>query len=525
MISDLKERERALDQSQSFIVQAPAGSGKTGLLMQRYLRLLSIVERPESIVAMTFTRKAAGEMRERVQRALLEAAENVAVKDEYQERTRRLALAALARDTGKGWKLAADPSRLQIQTIDSLCATLTRQSPVSSGFGGAGQILENARELYAEAARRALRSLVDGGDDDRQLLTRISLHFDSNLSLAEREIAAMLERRDQWFHSANINGEPLVADLWTLLQRSYQSLQDVFREVGAIDFIELTRAAIKALGTPERPSDLLYSLDYRIEHLLLDEFQDTSYHQYDFIDRLIGQWSAGDGRTVFLVGDPLQSIYRFRGAEVQLFLNTWERGILGSVQLERLTLKTNFRSTPEILSWVQEIFEPIMTGEGAGAIQFCRSSAARAAGNTSPALITLLDDTAWEEEAAGLVQIVTNARAKGSVAILVRNRSHLAKILPSLRAAGIPYEAVEIDELQNEQHVIDLLSLTRAISHVGNRTAWLACLRAPWCGLTLRNLAALTESEPDTPVLDLLSEPGKISQLEPSARQRAVRFQ
>ncbi len=525
MISDLLERERALDPSQSFIVQAPAGSGKTGLLIQRHLRLLSIVERPESIVAMTFTRKAAGEMRERVQRALLEAAEDLPVTDAYQQRTRKLAMAALAQDREKGWNLAADPSRLQIQTIDSLCTTLTRQSPVSSGFGGGGQIIEDARELYGEAARRALRSLVNGGEDDRQLLTRISLHFDSSLALAERQIASMVERRDQWFHFADTQGEPLVADFCTLLDRANQSLQDVFREVGAIDFIELTRAAIKALGTPEHPSDLLYSLDYRIEHLLVDEFQDTSYHQYDFIDRLIGQWSHGDGRTVFLVGDPLQSIYRFRGAEVQLFLDTLKRGSLGSVHLERIALQTNFRSTPDILSWVQKMFEPIMTDEGAGSIKFCRSSAARAAGNPSPGLITLVDDTACEEEADRLVPIVEKARAKGSVAILVRNRSHLAKILPSLRAATIPYEAVEIDELEAEQHVIDLLSLTRAISHIGNRTAWLACLRAPWCGLTLSDLAALTESEPDTPILDLLSDPGKISQLPPSARKRAVRFQ
>src|SRR5579862_8577968 len=90
-IGDDNERLLALDPAQSFIVEAPAGSGKTGLLVQRFLRLLSVVERPESVVAMTFTRKAAAEMRERVQQALDQAAEDTPVTAGYEQRMRDLA--------------------------------------------------------------------------------------------------------------------------------------------------------------------------------------------------------------------------------------------------------------------------------------------------------------------------------------------------------------------------------------------------------------------------------------------------
>ena len=81
-------------------------------------------------------------------------------------------------------------------------------------------------------------------------------------------------------------------------------------------------AAENALGNNENPSDLALFMDYKIQHLLIDEFQDTSITQYRLIEKLIIGWQPNDGRTIFAVGDPMQSIYRFRQAEVGLFLRT-----------------------------------------------------------------------------------------------------------------------------------------------------------------------------------------------------------
>jgi ATP-dependent exoDNAse (exonuclease V) beta subunit len=525
VIDDRNERDRALDPSRSFIVEAPAGSGKTGLLTQRYLRLLSAVDRPECIVAMTFTRKAAAEMRARIHDALLGAQNDTPVSGEHEQRTRELALAALMRDRERGWNLLTDTGRLQIQTIDSLCAMLARQMPILSGFGGVQEIVEDARELYLLAARRTIRALAEGTQEHRALFYRASLHFDNNLGLLEGQIAEMLEQRDQWSHLTVCDSDPLVEEFCQLLARGHVALLDVFRERSAIDFTELTRAAISALGSPEQPSDLLYWLDYRIEHLLVDEFQDTSHAQYDLINALTAQWSDGDGHTLFVVGDPMQSIYRFRGAEVSLFLQSWRDERLGSVRLNRVSLNTNFRSTPEILRWVQHHFEPIMSDDSGGGVKFRLSIASRPSRGAHPQLVALVDDKSGDAEAAVLVKLTEEALRNGTVAILVRNRSHITRILPALRAAGIRYEAVEIDELQRQQHVIDLLSLTRAISHLADRPAWLACLRAPWCGLTLCDLSALAESEPGRTIFDLLSDPDRIARLSPDGRLRAVRFQ
>ena len=142
MLVDLSEREQALDPSHSFIVEAPAGSGKTGLLVQRFLRLLGVVERPESIVAMTFMRKAAAEMKGRIYESLVAAHDGSPVGSDFDLDTRNLALDALAQDQRKSWNLLSDPGRLQIQTIDSVSGMLARQMPVVSQFGGESKIVE-----------------------------------------------------------------------------------------------------------------------------------------------------------------------------------------------------------------------------------------------------------------------------------------------------------------------------------------------------------------------------------------------
>src|ERR671919_1234554 len=139
-----------------------------------------------------------------------------------------------------------------------------------------------------------------------------------------------------------------------LLPRAAAYLKVVFAERGETDFTEIAQGAVRALGTPDNPTDLLPALDTKIKHILVDEFQDTSYSQFELLERLTSGWQSDDGRTLFVVGDPMQSIYRFREAKVALFLQAWESGIgnravtpaapvvpaqAGThVQLERLTL-------------------------------------------------------------------------------------------------------------------------------------------------------------------------------------------
>ena len=161
-ITDARERAAALNVDKSFCVTAPAGSGKTELLTQRLLALLVTVQRPDQVLAITFTRKAAAEMLERVAKALAGAAAGAPVNSAHEQVTRDLAIQALATSQQQGWRLEDNLASLNIKTIDSLCMSLTRQMPILSRFGGQASPTEEPEQLYREAARELL-DLVDIG--------------------------------------------------------------------------------------------------------------------------------------------------------------------------------------------------------------------------------------------------------------------------------------------------------------------------------------------------------------------------
>jgi ATP-dependent helicase/nuclease subunit A len=527
-MKDAAAREQALDVRGSFIVQAPAGSGKTDLLVRRFLKLLKSVQKPEEILAITFTKKAAAEMRKRILKELPNSGEIA--------------------------------HRLRIQTIDAFCAALTRQVPVLARFGAQPEIVEDARDLYREAASRVFRHFNPASE-------KLLAHLDNNVPLATGLLADMLDNRDRWLRktgavptrqeleatlvsqrnrllqkakalypkaSEDLAREVLRKDgewrqrppappqliaisglrealfalcsmppaqyddrqwealeaILALLKPAVAHLKVLFAERGQADFTEFAHGALEALGSADDPSELLLSLDQKISHVLVDEFQDTSLSQFELLTKLTSGWQEGDGRTLFLVGDPMQSIYRFREAEVSLFLQAKHSG-LGSVKLEPIELSTNRRSQEGLVKWFNESFPrvlPAQEDQTLGAVPYLPASPHEPA--LPGAAVTWHCGYDREEEANKVVAIVREA--SGSRAILVRNRAHLDEIVPALKEAGVRFRALDIEQLGEKQVVQDLYALTRALLHLADRIAWLACLRAPWCGLTLADLLLLS---------------------------------
>jgi len=283
-----------------------------------------------------------------------------------------------------------------------------------------------------------------------------------------------------------------------LLTRAAAELQLLFAERGLVDYPYVAAAARQALIEEGEPSDFALRAGGAIRHILVDEFQDTSFEQFRLLGALTAGWERGDGRTLFLVGDPMQSIYQFREAEVGLFLHARDRG-LGEIHLQTLQLRRNFRARAALIEWINERFTrlfPATDDARLAAVRFLPSVAAHEDDVDAPAPVRLhrLEPRDRESEAASVLEIVRGERRRepsSSIAVLVAAREHAAFIVMRLREAGFALRGVDLEPLRDRAVIRDLSALARALLHGADRTAWLALLRAPWCGLTLAQLEAL----------------------------------
>jgi ATP-dependent exoDNAse (exonuclease V) beta subunit len=263
-------------------------------------------------------------------------------------------------------------------------------------------------------------------------------------------------------------------------------------------------------------------LDYRLQHILVDEFQDTSSAQLELVQLLTAGWQRGDGRSVFCVGDPMQSIYGFRQAEVRAFLELAEDGI-GDVQFDLQRLCSNFRSAAAIVDWVNDCFARVMPqadDRDRGAIAFRPSESAVVPSVATEPGVTVHGFATRGAEALAIADLIALRRRQHPewrIAVLVRARAHAREIASCLRARGIGFRAVDIEPLQDRAVVRDLVMLICALQHLGDRTAWLAVLRAPWVGLTLADLLIVARAGPivwdalcDDAVLAQMSEEGNV---------------
>ncbi|HEY7930447.1 MAG TPA: UvrD-helicase domain-containing protein [Steroidobacteraceae bacterium] len=625
LAEDEAARRAALCPQHSLLLQAPAGSGKTTVLTARFLTLLAEVDVPEEILAITFTRKAAAEMRQRILVAL-QGAENGRVPSGL---TAELLQRAWQRDRQCGWELLRNPARLRVETIDALNNRLARLLPVSARAAPGLTLARHPSTLYQRAAARTLEGawLEEASRPAAQLLFE---RLDNNWGRLQGLLSDMLRHRSHWLprmlqasgtglvarvHESlrslladelalayqavpeplRLEGEALLAHVqrasgqqrprltagsdslaswralcalaltnegwrrrltlaegfertdqpgkeraraWIeamadaglestlrtlaalpderltaeeeaaltalaqLLMRAAAELQVLFAESGRVDYAYIAGAARQSLSERGVPTDLALQLGTRLRHILVDEFQDTSYEQFGLLQALTVGWESRDGRTLFLVGDPMQSIYQFREAEVGLFLRARAHGI-GSLSLQPLALRRNFRTQGALLEWINTRFAqlfPPRDDPRTAAIAYLASAAARPdslGADEVPVTLHRFQVGDRQAEAQRVLQIVRSARERNrhcSIALLVANREHATRIAAVLRQAQLPLRGVDLEPLRERAVIRDLTALTRALQHRADRSAWLALLRAPWCGLTLAELEGFREA-------------------------------
>lgn len=661
---DATQRQQALDVTQHVIVRAPAGSGKTELLVQRCLSALAVASDPESVMAITFTVKAANEIRQRLYGAL-DRATGPAPAAAHALTTWTLATAVLERDEAMEWGLLDNPARIQAMTIDALNARLIRQLPILSGLGGPIDALDNPYPAYEQAVTALFEEYENDALDSevRTALEQVLVFADNSLDRLMPLFVSMLEKREQWRDLLGAQGDAgdeqsvlaalvgqrvddlvdtLPVDAWTLvaiadslsndklawagalhgssgrdpdqvaawqgfaatllttqgqwrakltkregfaaddpqtpdaratlealkahpdseelrerlcavmalpsleypeyadslrlalsltLSRCVAHLMLSFHAEAGVDFAEIALRAEAALrGGAGEDLSVLSRQNMLIEHMLVDEYQDTSTLQNELIASLVEGWESDAGRSLFLVGDPQQSIYGFRQAEVREFMSIWENGSFANLPLTCLTLTQNFRSRPAVVDGCNTILGagfPSVGDRDNGVVALSQSQAARDPEDGAGVWMHRVDFEDWSDEAERVADLVAERLAEdpvADVAILTRAKSHVARIIEALACRGVAYASQDLNSLTGSGPAADAIALIRALWHAADRGSWVELLRSPLVGLCHADLVALCSNALHIPIPTLLADDARRAMLSDDGRQRIQRL-
>ena len=607
---DQKIRDEVINPKSSYVVQAPAGSGKTTTLARRILQLLAVVESPKEIVAISFTNKAAAEMHEKVLEQYKEP-ENEEVVKKIEKRAREL-------------KWDNDfMSLLEIMTIDSLASKITRQAPLLSESLFMN-ISEDPYAIYEAAVKETMKNNdqlaelfpflnYDYQKIKNQLIAQLKtrdqwierIHYyknnptiiedetkiyylnemktwviklrglfkkeqiediksilsylDSNFSKQENNIDFWLIFRDlimtkdgnvrkrfgqnegfpkdeegkyysnklsELLINTNINNtlkylnnvvyEEDIADIFPtkihsaaiLLSDLELKLQEQFTVRNELDYTQVVKNAIVTLSN----SEVGIRFDEKVSHILIDEFQDINKLQQKFLKLLTDNFSGNPGKSFFAVGDPMQSIYRFRKAEVSIFDTLQKKQQFGDIRVKARKLEVNFRSNIKIINWLNDSYKNIF-GEiddmDRGLIRYhpsCKGPKTKSIEGDGVKFHTLKNkskDNYTEQKLEadyifGLIQKIKAKKKETEIVVLARNRKHLRGLLTLMRKKrkddNFSIEATEIDSIKYNQSFQDILCLTKALYNLNDKISWIGILRAPWCGLKLEDLTCLFET-------------------------------
>ena len=681
----MDSKQLATSPQHSATVMASAGTGKTWLLVTRLVRLLVESVPPDSILAITFTRKAAAEMATRLSERLytlsvMDVAERAQALREMGIEPNESLLEAV---TNLYENHLFESRQLRVTTFHAFCQELLRRFPLEADVPAGFEVLDGSR-LLEEAAWDALVDEATRSPDSPVAadLEELFQCFNGHQGTRTALLRFLDHRSDWWaytfgepqpvdyaYHrlaeqlSVTMEGDPLREGLTATVRAELQTyaemllrhgtatltkaaarieealiterssedilssfdlgllrksvvpkpskalakslgedgqdrlialhqrlsawllgIQDQFRrrrtltlshawfragkrlldhyqrlkiEQRVLDFSDLEWKAYILLNHADHAQWVQYKLDQRIDHLLIDEFQDTNPTQWHLIFPLLEELASGEGqglRTAFLVGDAKQSIYRFRRAEPALFpaAQQWLRQQLHAVDH---ALSASWRSSPAIIEFVNRIFgkDPLR----AQLAEFSEHSTHRNAlwGRVEiMPLITDENDTSsspagfrnplhrpreqvqdgrhrkeGEAIAARIHDLLQQATTVGEgaaarpmryddIMILVRNRTHVHSYEEALRAAGIPYITASRGTLLDCIEIGDVVALLQILIIPYNNLSLATVLRSPLFDCSDEDLMMLAAEPGDYWLERLLALTPRLTAGSPLAR-------
>lgn len=430
--------------------------------------------------------------------------------------------ANLLADPGARSDLARYADLLRRHPNPTNTATATRIGDALAAESSAALSLLDGAFLTREGQPRLLRT---GATLTKHLGAAAAAELEHlHASLSQRILAAV--QRERRHGTLNLSRAWYLCG--TRLLEHYQRLK---REQGLLDFADLEWLAYRLLSIEGHAEWVQYKLDQRIDHLLVDEFQDTNPTQWRLLQPLLRELAAGDPerrRSVFLVGDAKQSIYRFRRAEPRLFdaAHDW---LSHAANASAITHDTSWRSSPAILGFVDLLFESA-AADTAYALDHYRPHQARhtelwgrvellplvrreRAPDSTPAFRDPLttprrvaeDERHYREGqmvAAKIAALIGHpighdgrALRYRDIMILLRERTHAPDYERALRRAGIPYAGADRGNFMHCLEVRDLIQLLTLLLVPDDNLALAGALRSPLFGATHDDLAALAHGD------------------------------
>jgi len=634
---DQLARTYATDPRHHVVLEASAGTGKTRVLVDRYLALLAAGVDPRHVLAITFTRKAAAEMRDRIVAEL--RARHPDVWQVLRDRAHEIAVSTidafcfsllrefpLEAGLDPGFALAdeTEVARLVEMAIDRTLRECRQRAAHDDGIRlvfaqlplprlaqGLRALLErrfvapvalrqflgrHVRDARSEAsAAAALRSdlrgrlahlpgglaaWIDTGPAESPLWTLVRRDLADLLGAAPMtpaEVRAGLDGVSRW--ALTRDGKPrkvptarkrefaspgtyeqhrlglvVCADAVSSARRGFESALNVLLTRGirrifrlahrryletlllhdALDFSEVLSRAVTLLSQMDEFSRSRFRLESRYQHVLVDEFQDTSRLQWTLVASLVRAWGDGAGLghegalppSIFLVGDRKQSIYRFRDAEVGLLDEavTFVQALDGSTSV-RQAISQSFRSHPDLLAFANDLAVEMVEPAAPGTVAFRYGHDDRfplpqdhqtGLNATSPLAVVVADDietcaamAAAEIERLLVDGLVTDRgsdgprRARpGDIAILFRSRESHREFERALSARAIPSYVYKGLGFYDSDEIKDLVALVRVLAAPESALRAAAFLRSGFVGISddaLRRLAPDLANRLSTP--------------------------
>jgi DNA helicase II / ATP-dependent DNA helicase PcrA len=414
------QREAVLTTEGPLLVIAGAGSGKTRVLTYRVAHLINAVgAKPNEILAITFTNKAAGEMRERLQR-LLGA-------------------------SGRG---------LWILTFHAACGRILRREAQRLGYRSNFTIYDQADQL------RLVKQCLEELERDPKRFTPRGIH--NQISTAKNQLVSP----DEYAQRVHSFYDQTVSDVYQLYQRRLFASN-------AVDFDDLLMLTVDVL---ERFPEALEKWQKSFRYILVDEYQDTNHAQYRLLQLL-----AKPDMNVCAVGDPDQSIYAFRGADINNILD-FERDFAGT---RTIALEQNYRSTNNILDAAnhvitnnrerkpKELWSDLGDGEPVRAIE--------------------VEDEHAEARfvAAGIAALVEQGYSGDEIAVFYRTNAQSRVLEDVLVRQGVSYQVIGGPKFYERAEIKDAIAYLQAIDNPYDAVSLTRIANRPRRGIGDASLARL----------------------------------